>query len=372
MTIFSTYVKRVYAKPWMILLTVAVPALIVIIANISAGPSGLRVALFDQDDSVLSRAVVQAIEPVSVFVEVDLSTIQRALFEARIDYALILPKGLQEQVLRGEQAVVQSYSLLGIDSTGVIEASADSVFSAAHAIAAAANGSSREFEQSLTRMIEGRTIITVVPGLPERQTLSTAAASGLAQLVALVTVAMFISSFFLSQYFLEDRKAGVIHRTLTGPISLVRYMFETNAAFLLVTGLQATATAATVSIILYRELTPATGFLLGLTLLLCALVAVSFALGIVALSKTIRRSQLLYNLILLPMVFLGGAFWPVEIMPPLFQRFSAFTPIRWTVDATEQILQGAGIGEILPHLAVLFLFGVVFQLLSSWRPVDIA
>lgn len=371
MTVLSTYIKRVYSKPWMILLTLAVPVLIVVISNAGGGQSGLRVALYDDDNSVLSRAVADAIAPVSRFVDIDRSSVEQALVEARIEYALILPSGLQERVLRGEQAVVESYSLHGVEVTGAIEAAADSVFSAAHAIAGAVDERAEEFELALARTLENGITVNAVAGLPEGRAMSRPAATGLAQLVAFVTVAMFFSTLILSQYFLEDRKVGVFHRTLAGPISLRGYMLETNGAFLLVTALQAVATAATV-VVVFRELPATAGLLLGLTLVLCALVAVSFALAIAGLSTTLRRSQLLFNLILMPMVMLGGAFWPVEIMPPLFQRIAAFTPIMWVVEATEQVLQGAGFSTIAPHLGVLLLFAVVFQLLSSWRRVDVA
>lgn len=371
MTILSTYLKRVFARPWMILLTVAAPALIVVLTNVGGNQTGIGVAFFDYDRSALSRAVADAIAPVSRFVELEEEEIGEALLDGRIQYALILPEGIEDEVLRGERARVRTHSLQGVEMTGSVGSAADAVLSAAHNIARYVDGDRDAFARALALSADGRFTVQTETRPSERVALSRSAAAGVSQLVGMVTLTMLIVTLMLSLYFLQDIQSGVFHRALVSPVSVSRYMIETNAAFSLATLLQGIATAVVVAVV-FPGLNIEVSLSLALVLTVFTLVAVSFALAVAGIAKTVRRAQLMFNILLIPMAMLGGAFWPVEIMPPFFQRVSDFTPIRWVTSATQELLSGAGFTEIVPHLGVLLLFAVVFQFLSSWRRVDIA
>jgi ABC-2 type transport system permease protein len=45
------------------------------------------------------------------------------------------------------------------------------------------------------------------------------------------------------------------------------------------------------------------------------------------------------NLILFPMLIVGGVFYPVHLMPQVVQVIAAFVPMRWMVDALYQTVQ---------------------------------
>jgi ABC-2 type transport system permease protein len=45
------------------------------------------------------------------------------------------------------------------------------------------------------------------------------------------------------------------------------------------------------------------------------------------------------NLILFPMLIVGGVFYPVHLMPQVVQTIAAFVPMRWMVDALYQTVQ---------------------------------
>jgi ABC-2 type transport system permease protein len=68
------------------------------------------------------------------------------------------------------------------------------------------------------------------------------------------------------------------------------------------------------------------------------------------------------------MGMLAGCMWPRFIMPVPMQRLGQLFPQSWAMDAwIKLIADHAGLGGILPQLAVLGAFAVVLLPLSTWR-----
>ncbi|MFN2273404.1 MAG: ABC transporter permease, partial [Anaerolineales bacterium] len=66
---------------------------------------------------------------------------------------------------------------------------------------------------------------------------------------------------------------------------------------------------------------------------------------------------LLLSLILAP---LGGAWWPLHIVPRFMQVIGHISPIAWSMDAfTNLIFEGGGVGSILLPVGVLLAIAVV-------------
>lgn len=65
---------------------------------------------------------------------------------------------------------------------------------------------------------------------------------------------------------------------------------------------------------------------------------------------------------------LGGAWFPLEITPPLYRQVVQVLPSTWAVRAYEDILaRSATLGDVLPSAGVLLGFAVVFTVLGVWR-----
>ena len=61
MTVFGNYFKRIIGRPSMIILTVAIPVLIVLIVGAGGTGNRMRVTLIDRDGSPLSQMVRDAV-----------------------------------------------------------------------------------------------------------------------------------------------------------------------------------------------------------------------------------------------------------------------------------------------------------------------
>lgn len=108
---------------------------------------------------------------------------------------------------------------------------------------------------------------------------------------------------------------------------------------------------------------------LFIILALVGLVSISLALCCSSFAKNKSEASNIFNFanILLPM--LGGAFVPLEIMPPLVGKISYFTPVRWAMQSISDIQQGYNFSETYKYLFILFLFSVAFFVIAAYRTV---
>jgi len=86
------------------------------------------------------------------------------------------------------------------------------------------------------------------------------------------------------------------------------------------------------------------------------------AIGLLAgsFTKTPEAGSAVANLIVLPMAFLSGAFFPLQGAPPWLEAISQALPLRHLVDGMQAVMvRGEGPASILPQLGVLLAFAVV-------------
>ncbi|MGZ7209286.1 MAG: ABC transporter permease, partial [Methanobacterium sp.] len=85
-------------------------------------------------------------------------------------------------------------------------------------------------------------------------------------------------------------------------------------------------------------------------------------IGIMAISMSGDQasSTMIVNLLMFPMMFLGGVFYPIQQMPWFMQDISKFIPLTYAADAMRKIiLLNAGVGDILFQIVILVAFGII-------------
>ena len=106
---------------------------------------------------------------------------------------------------------------------------------------------------------------------------------------------------------------------------------------------------------------------LGVLLLVVSYVLSVTGLGTL-LSVVVRTSaQAGAFAVLISMVtsMLGGAWWPIEIVPKFMQTIARFTPQYWAINGFNKIItRGFGIAEILPNFYVLLAISGISLLLA--------
>lgn len=106
-----------------------------------------------------------------------------------------------------------------------------------------------------------------------------------------------------------------------------------------------------------------------------ALMVLSFALAMsglgmmmAALVKTIAQANALGTVLVLSMSALGGAWWPLEIVPDWLQAVGKLSPIYWAMSGFQDIItRGWGVTAVLPEVGMLLVFTAVFLGIGLWR-----
>ena len=109
--------------------------------------------------------------------------------------------------------------------------------------------------------------------------------------------------------------------------------------------------------------------------LLCVLGSLSFsALGLLIASRarTIEAASGLMNLVMMPMWIVSGVFFSAQRFPDMLQPVIKALPLTAVIDALRaNMLQGAGLGQLMPEIGTLIVWLIVcFALalkLFRWR-----
>ncbi len=86
-------------------------------------------------------------------------------------------------------------------------------------------------------------------------------------------------------------------------------------------------------------------------------------LFIAAVAKDIMQVAQLSILIMMPIIFLSGAWTPIYAMHPILQKFSLLSPLRYYIEGTESIFfRGTSALDMLPYFAGVSLLGLMLYL----------
>ena len=108
----------------------------------------------------------------------------------------------------------------------------------------------------------------------------------------------------------------------------------------------------------------------GLIAMLLSYGFASTALGIMvaALSKTVAQANAAGTIVVMALASLGGAWWPIEIVPMWMQNLALALPTGWAMRGFQDLLvRGLGLNAILSTAGILMAFGVVFLGIGIWR-----
>ncbi|GAA1903034.1 hypothetical protein GCM10009716_11190 [Streptomyces sodiiphilus] len=106
---------------------------------------------------------------------------------------------------------------------------------------------------------------------------------------------------------------------------------------------------------------------LALPLVACGTMAF-MAIGLVigAWSKSEEAANGVLQVVILPMAFLSGSFFPVDGMPGWLQQVSRVLPLRHLNEAMMDVLsRGGGWGDALPAMGILLAFAAVLTVIAA-------
>jgi len=195
----------------------------------------------------------------------------------------------------------------------------------------------------------------------------------------IVAQAVLITSLFAGVSVVSDRESGFLREILVAPLSRTGIVLGKAIG---------AATVAMLQVLMLLVLAPIIGVRLdaGMVLQLVPIVLVlSFVLAgigilIASFAPTQQGFQLFMQMLVFPMIFLAGVFFPVDSVPVWMQFLSKINPATYGVDSIRHVFlgsgpAGAGLGvSLLGHTMTLVeevvligVLGVVFLGAAAWR-----
>ena len=91
-------------------------------------------------------------------------------------------------------------------------------------------------------------------------------------------------------------------------------------------------------------------------------------LFIAAVSKDVMQVAQFSVLIMMPMIFLSGAWTPIHAMHPVLKFLSLFSPLRYYIEGSESIFyRGTALVDLLPYLGGVLGLGILFYWIGFRR-----
>jgi len=153
--------------------------------------------------------------------------------------------------------------------------------------------------------------------------------------------------------FPELKKMGILRRLSTTPLRVWQYFVSTmlGQAFI---GLIALAIMFVVAITVFHLQVVGNWFELAAFLVLGIVMILGIGLALGGWAKNERQVAPLANIIIFPMMFLSGTFFPRFLMPEWLQNISAWLPLTPVIDGIRLITtEGLHLVQILPQIAMV-------------------
>lgn len=164
-----------------------------------------------------------------------------------------------------------------------------------------------------------------------------------------------------------ERDRGIFHRILAGPVSRAQILWS-KFIYGLCIGILQLVTLFLAGRVLYGiDVEHHIGFLL----LVCAFAAAActaFGMLLAAVSPSPEAAGGFATLLILLMCSIGGAWFPVSLMPEFIQQASKVTLVYWALEGFSQVLwSNASFTELLPTLGILGGMTVAAMAIAVWR-----
>ena len=175
-------------------------------------------------------------------------------------------------------------------------------------------------------------------------------------MLSLLTQSLSNASFGI--YF--PRFTGTIYQLLSAPVSTVEIVLAYVGAAATKSVLLGAIILATAALFVPLQVLHPVWMLLFLVLTAVTFSLIGFIIGIWA--DGFEKLQVVPLLVITPLTFLGGAFYTIDILPPVWRTISLFNPMVYLISGFRWSFYGisdVSVGVSLSMTLAFFLFGLI-------------
>lgn len=353
-TLVRINTKRFFRDRLAIFFTIGFPLIFLFVfGSLNSGNSDVsfRVAIVNESNSAFARNFVEESKKGDILkIDQDATTLEAAkemMNKSQLDATILLPKDFGE-VQPGAQYPSGQAQVLFTANNEQSGAALSSILSA-------------QFEQ-----INDEFVDTSVPFSVKSERLNERSLSSFdytfAGLLGFAIIGMGI--FGPVNVFPELKKMGILRRLSTTPLRVWQYFLATMLGQAII-GLVSLAIMFVVAILVF-DLNVVGNYLeLALFLVFGIICILGIGLALGGWAKNERQAAPLSNIIVFPMLFLSGTFFPRFLMPEWIQSVSNFLPLTPVIDGIRLIAtEGAHLVDIAPQLGMIAAWTVVIYAIA--------
>jgi ABC-2 type transport system permease protein len=164
--------------------------------------------------------------------------------------------------------------------------------------------------------------------------------------------------------FPELKKQGILRRLHTTPIRVWQYFLSTMLSQAIV-GLVSIGIMFIAAIIFFHLRVTGNYFEIGLFIVLSIFMILGIGLAIGGWAKNERQAAPLSNIIVFPMLFLSGTFFPRFLMPVWLQKITTYLPLTPVIDGIRLLTtEGKHLIDLGPQLGLIALWLIVVYFIA--------
>lgn len=164
--------------------------------------------------------------------------------------------------------------------------------------------------------------------------------------------------------FPELKKMGILRRLHTTPLRVWQYFLSVMLGNAVV-GLMSLAVMFIVAISVFNLKVVGNYFELSAFLIFSIVLILGIGLSIGGWAKNERQAAPLANIIVFPMMFLSGTFFPRFLMPQWLQGITAYFPLTPVIDGARLIAtEGKNLMQLGPQLGIMAVWMVVVYVIA--------
>lgn len=354
----KTFVKistrRFFRDKLAIFFTIGFPLIFLFVfggLNSGGGDVSFNVALINQSDTSFSKEFVKDINDSKVLeVKPEITTIAQAkekMSRSEVDATIVLPKDFGA-VGKGAKFPTGQAQILYTQNSQQSGSALSSILTA-------------KFAEINAKFVKNETPFSVTTQQVNEQSLS-AFDYSFAGLLGFAIIGMGI--FGPVNVFPELKKMGILRRLSTTPLRVWQYFLATMISQAAI-GLIALAIMFGVAIAVFNLEVVGNYFELSLFLVFGIVMILGIGLALGGWAKNERQAAPLSNIIVFPMMFLSGTFFPRFLMPDWLQQISALLPLTPVIDGIRLIAtEGKHFIDIGPQLGLITIWMVIIYFIA--------
>ncbi|MDD2839655.1 MAG: ABC transporter permease [Rickettsiales bacterium] len=317
------------------------------------------IAIVNEDQSILSRNITMGLrEPYfQKPVEISFADIDDALDKGKYSFVLVIPEHFQANLLAQKPTEIQ----LNIDATVISQAYIGSNY-----IKQIINTEISNYLQTgLTANNDSRSMFEQVIRVKYNPNRQSEWFMSIAEIIMMGTI---LSIMLPAVALVREKESGTIEHLLVMPITPQEIMLSKIWSNSIIILLFAIASMLIVVEGYYGVKVQGSLILFFIGFIIFQFSIASLGIVLATFANNTAQLALLTVAVMMPMVFLSGAYTPIESMSPFVQKIMFLSPLKHCMDFSFAVIfRGATIFEAWQPMLFMALYGIILFTFSSLK-----